>query len=118
MQLKMFDGDSDPWDHELFEQCDKRLLERFKLFHAENPELYQMMERFSLEAGKTRKRFSIWMVANRVRWYTKIETTGKEFKVSNDYLALYARLIVIANKHLDGLFQFKKMKKIRRFPRE
>lgn len=102
----------------LFQDCDPGLLEKFKFYHEENPDLYDLMEKFALEAGQSRTRFSIWMIANRVRWYTQVETTGKEFKVSNDYLALYARLIVVRNPHLEGLFLFKTMKKHRTAPRQ
>lgn len=104
--------------HTLFRDCDPVLLEKFKVYHKKNPELYKAMEKFALQAAKKRKRFSIWAIAQRVRWYTMIETSGIEFKVSNDYLALYARYIVYKNPELDGFFQFKRMKKVRSLPRE
>ena len=119
-QIEMFPKPkTDDLKHPLFDGCCRALLGKFRAYNNTNPQLYNLMEKFALEAHRAnRKRFSIWMIANRVRWYTQIETTGQEFKVSNDYLALYARLIVVRNPQLDGLFQFKQMKSDRVYARE
>ena len=106
--------------HSLFSHCDKDLLQKFLKFDRENPELYKLFQTFALDAklkGK-RKRFSIWMIANRIRWYTQVETTGRDFKVSNDYLALYARKLIYDEPMFDGFFQLKAMKLRRSAPME
>ena len=108
-QLGLFDDD-DPFSHSLFETTSSKLIEKFRDYHEQNPDLYRLLERFALEAGKVRTRFSIWMIANRARWYSTVETQGSDYKISNDYLAMYSRLIVINNPHLEGMFQFKRMK--------
>jgi len=62
-------------------------------FHAENPGVYELVKRFGIEAGNSgRKRFGIGMIWERMRWYTKIETTEFEFKLNDHHRAFYARL--------------------------
>ncbi len=103
----------DRW-FQLFEGADPSLVKKFLDFHKKNPDLFGYFERFSQEAKASgRKYFSIWMIANRIRWYTVVETSGKEFKVSNDYLACYARLIVYLHPEFEGFFKLKKMKSFR-----
>ena len=66
----------------------------FEAFHAENPDVWQLFERFTIEAIHAgRKRFSAYTVAERIRWYTSVETrdpTG--FKLNNNWIPFYARL--------------------------
>ena len=95
---------------ELF-NCDKHLLEKFKKFHSDNPDVYSLFKKFAFEAKNSgRERFSHWMIANRIRWYTAIETTGSEYKLSNDFIALYARLLVYHHPEFQGFFLLKQMK--------
>jgi hypothetical protein len=96
----------------LTENADQNAVERFLQYNEKNPHVYELFKKYSLEAKNAgRKRFSVWLIANRIRWYTNIETTGKDFKINNDYLAFYSRLLIAENPDLDGLFLMKKMKK-------
>jgi hypothetical protein len=62
-------------------------------FHRENPMIWQYFEKFSFEAiAKRRKKISHWLIINRIRWEVYVVTTGEEFKISNNYIAFYARL--------------------------
>ena len=95
---------------ELF-SCSPKLLEKFKQFHVDNPLVYDLFKRFADEAKSSgRQRFSHWMIANRIRWYTSVETHGSEYKLSNDFISLYARLLVYHCPEFEGFFMFKKMK--------
>jgi hypothetical protein len=99
----------------LFREADPRLAEKFKVFHRKNPVVYALFIKFSQEAKASgRKRFSHWMIANRIRWYSLVETSGKAYKLSNDYIALYARLLVHDHPEFKGFFMLKPMKKVRR----
>lgn len=96
-----------------------KLVVKFKEFHHKNPRIFEAFFRFSAEARQRRGKLSHWMIANRVRWYTAIETTGMDFKLSNDYIALYGRLVVATDpKNFEGFFEFKQMKKNRKGARE
>jgi hypothetical protein len=79
-------------------------------WHCENPEVWQYFERFSLEAiHKGRKKISHWLIINRIRWEVNIVTTGDDFKISNDYIAFYARLWIARYPQYSDLFTIKKM---------
>ena len=94
-----------------FGNTDPDLLNDFREYHSKNPILFDKFLEYTEQAYTSgRKRFSIWMIANRIRWYSTVETSGAEFKVSNDYLALYARLLMYLYPKYDGFFITKVMK--------
>lgn len=99
----------------LFSECDPKLLQKFEKFHAENPAVYQLFKRFAIEAkGSGRNKFSHWMIMNRIRWYSAVETNGEKYKLSNDFIALYARLLVYNDDSFSRFFTLKEMKKKRK----
>jgi hypothetical protein len=80
-------------------------------WHSKNPSIWLAFEKFSLEAATSgRPRYSHWAVMNRVRWHTTIETTGKEFKISNDHIAFYARAFCAKHPQHKEFFRFKPLK--------
>lgn len=79
-------------------------------WHKANPRVWEMFEKFSLEAvSRGRKQISHWLIINRIRWETSIVTTGEDFKISNDYIAFYARLWRARYPEHKDLFTIKKM---------
>jgi len=79
-------------------------------WHQKNPQVWMMFERFSFEAvNRGRKKISHWLIINRIRWETAILTTGSDFKISNDYIAFYARLWKAKYPMHEDLFNTKKM---------
>lgn len=93
----------------------KKLLRRFWEWHDANPHILTLFERFTLEAYRAgRKRFSAWAVAQRIRWFTEVETSGDDFKLRNDFIAIYARAITFRHPELDGFFDLRKMDPDRR----
>tara|TARA_Y100000310_G_C20632620_1_gene789449 strand:+ start:1277 stop:1720 length:444 start_codon:yes stop_codon:yes gene_type:complete len=79
-------------------------------YHQENPEVYELFKRFTFEAirsGKTR--YSAWGIIHRIRWHTDMETTGSEYKISNNNIAYYSRLFMEDYPQYEGFFQTKKM---------
>jgi len=88
------------------------LLNRFNDFHEKNPEVYELFVRFTFEAIKRgHKRLSAWMITNRIRWETTIVTVNCDYKVSNDYIALYSRKFMKDYPQYDGFFKIKEMKR-------
>lgn len=64
-------------------------------WHNENPvvwELFQYYAHQAISAGKGV--YSQWAIINRIRWNREVETSGDEFKISNDYIAFYARYFI------------------------
>ena len=66
----------------------------FRQFHRDNPRVMDLFIRYAREAKATgRRRYSIWAIANRVRWHVDIDTHGDKFKINNNWLAYYTREI-------------------------
>jgi hypothetical protein len=72
--------------------------------------IWKYFEQFSLQAlAHGKRRISHWLIINRIRWEVYIVTTGRDFKISNDYIAFYARLWrKTYPQHMD-LFKIKRM---------
>ena len=79
-------------------------------WHKENPKVWEYFEKFSLEAiERGRAKVSHWLIINRIRWEVYFETTGDDFKISNDFIAFYARLWKARYPQYKDLFTTKKM---------
>ena len=79
-------------------------------WHKQNPAVWNYFERFSLEAIRHgRRKISHWLIINRIRWEVHIVTTGEDFKISNDYIAFYARLWRARYPQYKDLFTIKHM---------
>lgn len=86
------------------------LNERFKIWHNKNPIVFQLFEKFTLQAigyGKTKS--SAWLIVNRIRWETSIVTRGDDFKISNDFIAMYSRMFMEKHPEHAGFFTTKRM---------
>jgi hypothetical protein len=85
------------------------------VWHTTNPEFFTLFEQFTAEAlRRGHKKLSGWLIANRVRWETSIVTTGNDYKISNDFIALFARLYMVRNPKYIGFFRTKRMKRLKR----
>lgn len=89
------------------------LTDKFNQYHKDNPQVYELFKRFTFMAiRRGHNRLSAWMIANRIRWETSIETFSvDEYKISNDYIALYARMFMRDHPEYDGFFKTKEMKR-------
>ena len=82
--------------------------QKFRIFHEENPEVYDLFKRFCYEAmDKGHTRLSAEMIINRIRWETKIVTTDRDYKINNDYKPFYSRLFIIQHKGYEDFFQLR-----------
>ena len=80
-------------------------------WHHKNPHVWELFERFTLEAiNSGRKHSSAWLIVNRIRWETEIVTRGSDFKISNDFIAYYARYFMALYPQHEGFFQTKQLK--------
>lgn len=88
-------------------------LERKKEFikwHNLNPLIWENFEKFAFQAMRqNRKKISHWLIINRIRWEVFISTTGKDYKIGNDYIAFYARLWREKYPQHKDLFNIKRM---------
>lgn len=84
---------------------------RWWRWHQQNPDVYKMFERFTFEAiNAGHSRLSAWLIVNRIRWETTVVTQGEDFRISNDFIAWYARLFMHLHPQFSGFFQTKRMK--------
>jgi len=94
----------------LFEGCPTALLSEFKAFHRKNKFVYSLFKQLAFQAimeGRTRySQQAIWHI---LRWNYDIATNAKDYKLSNNYIALYARLAIKEHpKHFgNGFFQLR-----------
>lgn len=80
-------------------------------WHKENPHVYDLFKRFTMQAiNRGHRNLSAWLIVNRIRWETSIETKGDDFKISNDFIAYYARLFMHDFPEYKGFFRTKTLK--------
>lgn len=80
---------------------------RWKDFHNNNPQVYDLFVRFARQARdrERRQRFGARMIWERLRWYTQIETNdATAFKLNDHYPPYYARLLML--EHPDDFAEF------------
>ena len=81
-------------------------------WHKQNPHVYDLFEKFTLDAiSKGHERLSAWLIVNRIRWETAVETRGDDFKISNDFIAYYARLFMHNHPRYEGFFKTKQLRR-------
>lgn len=79
---------------------------RFREYHDANPAIYAALRRFALEAvAAGKRRLSINLLFERLRWFTDVEAKGDAFKCNNTYRAHYARLLMDQEPELAGVFE-------------
>lgn len=87
-------------------------------WHLANPLVWKYFETFAQEAvDRDRDKLSHWLIVNRIRWEVFLRTTpvgplagrGEDFKISNDYIAFYARLWKATHPEHATLFTTKAM---------
>ena len=91
-----------------FDWCEATY-EAFLAYHAANPQVYDALRRFALEAKRSgRPRIGINLLHERLRWYTTVETQNDSFKANNSWRPFYARLLMQQEPELAGFFETRK----------
>lgn len=103
----------------LFAHTDPRLLRRFAAYHAENPDVYAEFKAFAARIKATgRQKYSAWVIIQAIRWTRDVQTTGDVFKVNNDFIAIYARLLMVQHPEYRGFLELRAMKEVRKLSEE
>lgn len=78
-------------------------------FHKENPHVYDLFQNFTLDViARGHKHYSAKAVFERIRWHTDVETKcEREFKLSNNHTAYYARFFHHCYPQHNGFFRTK-----------
>ena len=83
----------------------------FWAFHRDNPDVYKTLVSMARDFRQRRpdQRIGIATLWESLRWdYWMNIKTDDEFKLSNTYRAFYARLIMLSNRDLNGMFEIKR----------
>lgn len=86
---------------------DRNIRMKAKRWMEENPNVYELFKRFTMELVGAGRKFNISLITERVRWecYFKYK---EEFKINNSYRSYIARKLVSDIPELRGVFQFRK----------
>ena len=86
---------------------------RFLSFHALNPRVYEELVRLAREAtGHGHTKIGVRMIWEVMRWNLTIRTFDpfSDFKLNDHYHSRYARLIMIQEPDLFGVFELRQLK--------
>ena len=92
----------------------KSIAERFDTFHRANPHIYRRIVQIArqMQARGVRK-MGISLIFERLRWLHFIEVkTDEGFKLSNDFRAEYARLIMTTESDLSDFFETRALRRL------
>jgi len=90
---------------------DTQIARKWLAWHKANPQVYELFVRFTLSAiNRGHSKLSAWLIINRIRWETVVETQGEDFKISNDSIAYYSRLFMYHYPEYAGFFRIKPLK--------
>lgn len=82
------------------------MVEGFKVFHRENPSVYDELRKLALKLrDKGIRRWGMKGLFEVLRWQRAIETSGDEFKLNNNYTAFYSRLLMENEQQLIDFFE-------------
>jgi hypothetical protein len=86
----------------------EQIFKAFKMFHEKNPVVWELFQKFALEASLRFDHYSANAIFERIRWHIDIETGG-EVKLNNNFRPYYARMFHVANPTLASFFMNRKL---------
>lgn len=89
--------------------------DRFEIFHRANPAVYAELVTLARKVRSGgRSHYSITALAQALRWHRDLVTSDTTkaipFKIDNDYLSRYARLISEQELDLKDFFEFRQLR--------
>lgn len=92
----------------------RSLHDRFMEFHTANPVVYKLFARFAREARAAGlDRYSAKAIMERLRWEIRISLreNNSSYKINNDYVARYARMLAQDDPSFANFFEFRALKR-------
>lgn len=87
-------------------QDDDEIAKHFWEFHRANPSVYDELVKISRQLRlRGRMHYGVGALFEVIRFHRAITTTDPEFKLNNNYRALYARLIMEQEEDLRDFFE-------------
>ncbi len=87
----------------------QEIIDKFKIYHAENPQVWEKFEEMALKSARKRVHFGSRAILELIRWFTAVEGNDG-FKVNNNYAAYYARLFEHRHPEHKGYFRKRSIK--------
>jgi len=78
--------------------------QNFERFNNEHPEIYNMFEKFTLQATQHRSRYSAKSIFHRIRWETMVGGDD-DYKIDDGWISHYARLFLDKHPQHFGFFE-------------
>ena len=80
-------------------------------FHAAHPEVYAAVVRFAREVrGRGFKRFGMRAIWERARWFLAIESEEGEYRLNDNFISRYARLVMQQEPDLVDFFEVRELR--------
>ena len=79
--------------------------ENFELYHIENPAIYELFTRFSLQAASKRARYSARGIFHQIRWHTMMREKDGVYKIDAGWTSHYARKFMDEHPQHEGFFE-------------
>lgn len=85
----------------------------YREWDALNPHFYPLFCRFAVQlAERGHRHISSKLIFERVRWESLIKTVGDDYKLNNNYTALYARRFMRDHPQYEGFFRTRELKAV------
>ena len=87
--------------------------DKFEEFNRLNPQVYSVLESMTAEmVNRGRRKIGIKMLIEVLRWnyYLETDDPNSDFKINNNYVSYYARLILERHPEWDGVFELRGIK--------
>lgn len=90
-----------------FSRYSKETKEAFTEYHKNHPHIYSEFKKLSYKMLATgRKRYSAKMIINVLRWESDLRAVGEEFKVTDRFQSMYARMLAFHDPQFEDFFEF------------
>lgn len=95
--------------NQMFPDYPRHVLDKFKSFHQQNPRVFQDFKSKAFAMRSKRNKYSAMAIFQAMRWDYDLQTSGDPFKINNDFIPIYARLLVYHHPEFETFFEFRKV---------
>ena len=90
---------------DLFGPTAETIHDRFLSFHEANPDVYREIVQLARQAKRSgRDRWGIKGAFEVLRW-SRLQTTGEQFRLNNNFTSMYARMVMQNEADLGEFFE-------------
>lgn len=97
--------------NELFGGYPQSVKDRFKKFHAANPQVYDLFRKLAFKMRSTgRDRYSARTIIEVIRWDFDLKTYGEVFQINGDFVPIYVRLLIYHHPEFREFFELRRVR--------